>query len=64
MSKTSVYSLHYKILKNDKIINAVGINIFKGKCMIAIMYTFGEIIAIPFEIKHTSNDINSFVYQF
>ena len=41
--------------------NAVGIDVSKGKSMVAIMRPFGEIVSTPFEIKHTSNDINSLI---
>ena len=41
--------------------NAVGIDVSKGKSMVAIMRPFGEIVSPPFEIKHTANDINSLV---
>ena len=41
--------------------NAVGIDVSKGKSMIAIMRPFGEIVSSPFEIKHTTSDINSLV---
>ena len=41
--------------------NAVGIDISKGKSMVAILRPFGEIVYSPFEIKHTSHDINSLV---
>ena len=41
--------------------NAVGIDVSKGKSMVAILRPFGEIVYRPFEIKHTSNDINSLV---
>ena len=41
--------------------NAVGIDVSKGKSMVAILRPFGEIVYSPFEIKHTSNDINSLV---
>ena len=33
--------------------NAVGIDISKGKCMVAILRPFGEVVASPFEIQHT-----------
>lgn len=33
--------------------NAVGIDVSKGKSMVAIMRPFGEIVSKPFEIKHT-----------
>lgn len=41
--------------------NAVGIDVSKGKSMVAIMRPFGEIVVSPFEIKHTSSDINSLI---
>ena len=41
--------------------NAVGIDVSKGKSMVAIMRPFGEIVATPFEIKHTVSDIQSLV---
>ena len=41
--------------------NAVGIDVSKGKSMIAIMRPFGEIVSTPFEIKHTASDIRSLV---
>ena len=41
--------------------NAVGIDVSKGKSMIATMRPFDEIVSTPFEIKHTTSDINSLV---
>ena len=41
--------------------NAVGIDVSKGKSMVAIMRPFGEIVSTPFEIKHTTSDIRSLV---
>ena len=41
--------------------NAVGIDVSKGKSMVAILRPFGEIVYSPFEIKHTAHDINSLV---
>ena len=43
--------------------NAVGIDVAKGKSMVAILRPYGEIISTPFEIKHTSSDINALVEQ-
>ena len=40
---------------------AVGIDVSKGKSMVAILRPFGEIVYSPFEIKHTSHDINSLI---
>ena len=41
--------------------NAVGIDVSKGKSTVAILRPFGEIVAKPFEIKHTSSEINSLI---
>lgn len=41
--------------------NAVGIDVSKRKSMVAIIRPFGEIVYSPFEIKHTSNDIQSLI---
>lgn len=41
--------------------NAVGIDISKGKSMIAIIRPFGEIVSSPFEIRHTSNELNELI---
>lgn len=43
--------------------NAVGIDVSKGKSMVAILRPYGEIISTPFEIKHTSSDISALVEQ-
>ena len=39
--------------------NAVGIDVSKGKSMIAIIRPYGEIVSLPFEIRHTSKEIRS-----
>ena len=36
--------------------NAVGIDVSKGKSMVAIMRPFGETVAAPFEVAHTDNE--------
>lgn len=41
--------------------NAVGIDISKGKSMVAVARPLGEIIAKPFEVIHTSTCINSLI---
>lgn len=41
--------------------NAVGIDVSKGKSMVAILRPYGEIVSTPFEIKHTSSDISALV---
>jgi len=37
--------------------NAVGIDVSKGKSMVAIMRPFGEVVASPFEVAHTGNEL-------
>ena len=42
--------------------NAVGIDVSKGKSMVTILRPFGEIVSsLLFEIKHTSSDIHSLI---
>ena len=43
--------------------NAVGIDVSKGKSMVAILRPYGEIVSSPFEIKHTSSNIQSLIAQ-
>lgn len=43
--------------------NAIGIDVSKGKSMVAILRPFGEIISSPFEIHHTSGDIRLLIKQ-
>lgn len=37
--------------------NAVGIDVSKGKSMIAVMKPFGEVVLSPFEIHHTDSEL-------
>jgi transposase len=37
--------------------NAVGIDVSKGKSMIAVMRPFGEVVASPFEVSHTPSEL-------
>lgn len=41
--------------------NAVGIDVSKGKSMIAVIRPLGELVAKPFEVIHTSNSIDSLI---
>ena len=41
--------------------NAVGIDVSKGKSMVSIMRPFGEIVSGPFEVKHTSSEIKALI---
>ena len=38
--------------------NAVGIDVSKGKSMIAVMKPFGEVVLTPFEIRHTDSELS------
>ena len=38
--------------------NCVGIDVSKGKSMIAVMRPFGEVVVSPFEVSHTANELS------
>lgn len=38
--------------------NAVGIDVSKGKSMIAVMRPFGEVVVSPFEVRHTDRELS------
>ena len=37
--------------------NAVGIDVSKGKSMVAVVRPFGEVITTPYEVRHTSGEL-------
>jgi transposase len=37
--------------------NAIGIDVSKGKSTVAIIKPFGEVIKAPFDVTHTSKDL-------
>lgn len=41
--------------------SAVGINISKGKSMVAVLRPYGEVVSKTFEARHTSNGIHSLI---
>ena len=41
--------------------NAVGIDVSKGKSVVAIMRPYGEVVYSPFELNHTASDISSLI---
>lgn len=43
--------------------NTVGIDVSKGKSMVAVIRPFGEIVSKPFEVRHTSTGINRLIRQ-
>ena len=43
--------------------NCVGIDVSKGKSMVAIMHPCGEVVALPFEVHHTSYELTKLSKQ-
>lgn len=43
--------------------NSVGIDISKGRSMIAIMRPFGEVVISPFEVRHTDSELSELARQ-
>ena len=43
--------------------NAVGIDVSKGKSMVAIMHPFGEVVAAPYEVMHTDIELRELAYS-
>ena len=41
--------------------NAVGIDVSKGRSMVAILRPGGEIVSRPFVVRHLSNEIHSLI---
>lgn len=41
--------------------NAVGIDVSKGKSTVAVLRPFGEIVAEPFDVVHNDDDLNSLI---
>ena len=39
-------------------VNCVGIDVSKGKSMIAVMRPFGEVVLTPFEVQHTARELS------
>ncbi|NYB73087.1 IS110 family transposase [Sedimentibacter hydroxybenzoicus DSM 7310] len=38
--------------------NAVGIDVSKGKSMVSVIRPFGELVAKPYEVRHTSSELS------
>ena len=43
--------------------NSVGIDISKGRSMIAVMRPFGEVVISPFEVRHTGSELSELARQ-
>ena len=50
-------------LKELIVLNAVGIDVAKGKSVVSILRPFGEVISSPFELCHTSSAIDDFIHS-
>ena len=40
------------------LMNAVGIDVSKGKSTVAVLRPFGEVVASPFDVAHTGSELN------
>jgi len=43
------------------VMNAVGIDVSKGKSTVAVLRPFGEVVASPFDVAHTGSDLTALV---
>ena len=43
--------------------NSVGIDISKGRSMVAVMRPFGEVVISPFEVRHTDSELSELARQ-
>lgn len=41
--------------------NCVGIDVSKGKSLVAVMLLFGEVLLPPFEVQHTASELSKLV---
>ena len=39
--------------------NAVGIDVFKGKSTVAVLRPYGEVVTSPFDVAHTESDLKA-----
>lgn len=52
--------LDYNFNSGDAfIMNAVGIDVSKGKSTVAVLRPFGEVVASPFDVAHTGSDLKA-----
>ena len=43
--------------------NAVGIDISRGKSTVAVLRPFGEVVMLPFEVKHSNAELLALAEQ-
>ena len=46
-----------QICKEVTVMNAVGIDVSKGKSMVAVARPFGEVVLRPYEVRHTASEL-------
>ena len=44
--------------RGEKFMNVVGIDVSKGKSTVAVLCPFGELVAKPFNVSHTSTELS------
>ena len=44
--------------------NAVGIDVSKGKSTVAILRPFGEIVAEPFDVSHNAQELKNILKSY
>ena len=45
------------------LMNAVGIDVSKGKSMVTVMRPFGEVVISPYEVQHIDSELNKLATQ-
>jgi transposase len=53
----------YKFKGVTSVMQAVGVDVSKGKSMVAVVIPGGRVITKPFEVRHTSNSIQELISQ-
>ena len=43
--------------------NAVGIDVSKGKSMVTVMRPFGEVVVTPYEVRHTASELRELAHS-
>ena len=51
------WTANCKSVMGECFMNAVGIDVSKGKSMIAIARSFGEVVSKPYEVRHTASEL-------
>jgi hypothetical protein len=49
--------------ERQNIMNAVGIDVSKGKSTVAVLRPYGEVVVSPFDVAHTGSDLRACVHS-